>query len=121
MNTNKQEITIDKFKPMILKVIVTVYQTSNSYGFVDIEIWIDGGRIAVTRGWRIIDASKELKNTFKLDAPAYPASGKWHKSIYFEPLIYKELSRCILPIFETCPDILTTQQLKEIDQKENSI
>lgn len=120
MNTNRQEIVIDKFKPFILKGIVTIYQTSNAYGFLDVEIWVDGGRILTTKGWRIIDASKG-KSKFKLDAPAYPTSGKWRKSVYLEPLLYKELSQQVIPIFETCPDIVNSQEVDEFNQGENSI
>ena len=118
MNTNKQEVTVTKFSPITIKGIVTIFQTSNAYGFVDIEIWVDGSRLAVTRGWRVIDASKSGGSVFKLDAPAYRAGLKWHKSVYFELPIYKELAKVIIPIFESCPDIITSKQIDEIGKEE---
>lgn len=117
MNSNKQEITVTKFNPVTIKAIVTIFQVSNSYGFVDIEFWLDGNRFMATRGWRVIDAAKTKDAIFKLDAPAYRAGLKYHKSVFLEPPVYKELAKAILPIFESCPDIITSKQIGEIDKE----
>lgn len=117
MNTNKQEVTVTKFSPITIKAIITIHQVSNSYGFVDIEFWLEGNRFMATRGWRVIDATKTKDATFKLDAPAYKAGLKYHKSVFVELPVYRELAKVILPIFESCPDIITSKQIDEIDKE----
>ena len=92
---NKAEITIEH-NPVRAIATVTPRQSSNSYAFVEIQLFIEGIHLQTTKGWRVIDTGKD-GSRLKLDAPGYPIkNGEWRKSVFFATDLYKKIAKAVI-------------------------